>query len=78
MAAVIATLFWYHRHQSHEPVSFRVPLFPLLPLVFLAAVLWIVAVTAWDHPADAGMGLLITLLGLPVYWFWARSRPSRA
>ena len=74
MAAVIATLFWYHRHQAHETVSFRVPLFPLLPLVFLAVVLWVVGVTAWDHPADAGMGLLITLLGLPVYWFWSRSR----
>jgi APA family basic amino acid/polyamine antiporter len=55
-------------------VPFKAPLFPLLPLLFLAAVLWVVAVTAWNHPADAGMGVLITLAGLPVYWFWTRSR----
>lgn len=70
MAAVIATLFWYRRNQSGELVSFRVPLFPLLPATFLIVVLWIVAVTIWRSPSDAGMGLLITLAGLPVYWFW--------
>jgi len=78
MAAVIATLFWYHRHQSAEPVAFRVPLFPVLPLAFLIVVLWIVAVTVIDHPADAGMGVLITLAGLPVYFFWSRVRRARA
>ncbi|MDR3388706.1 MAG: amino acid permease [Rudaea sp.] len=75
MAAVIATLFWYHHARSTEAVSFKVPLYPLLPLVFLVVVLWVVAVTAWDSPRDAGMGLLITLAGLPVFWFWRwRSR----
>jgi basic amino acid/polyamine antiporter, APA family len=70
MAAVIATLFWYHHARSTETVPFKVPLYPLLPLVFLIVVLWVVAVTAWTNPRDAGMGVLITLAGLPVYWFW--------
>jgi APA family basic amino acid/polyamine antiporter len=70
MAAVIATLFWYHRKQAGEPVSFRVPLYPLLPIVFLLIVLWVVSATVWQSPHDAGMGVLITLAGLPVYWFW--------
>ena len=70
MAAVIGTLFWYHSRQAAEVVSFRVPLYPLLPVMFLIVVLWVVAVTCWRNPHDAGMGLLITLAGLPVYWFW--------
>jgi basic amino acid/polyamine antiporter, APA family len=70
MAAVIATLFWYHRHQAGEPGSFRVPFFPLLPIVFLLIVLWVVSATVWQSPHDAGMGVIITLAGLPVYWFW--------
>jgi len=78
MAAVIATLFWYHRHQSAEPIPFRVPLFPLLPAAFLIVVLWIVAATVIDHPADAGMGVLITLAGLPVYFLWSRTRRAGA
>jgi len=76
MAAVIATLFWYRRHESAsaEPVSFRVPMFPLLPIAFLIVVTWVVTATVIGHPADAGMGVLITLAGLPVYFFWSRMR----
>jgi APA family basic amino acid/polyamine antiporter len=70
-AGVVATLFWYRHARKHETAPFSTPLFPLLPLIFLAAVLWVVGITAWTHPADAGMGLLITLLGLPVFWFWS-------
>lgn len=69
-AAVVATLFWYRR--QGEPAPFRTPWFPLLPLLFLAAVAWVVAMTVWMRPADAGMGALITLAGLPVYWIWRR------
>ena len=71
MAAVIGTLFWYRSMRRDEAVPFRVPLFPLLPAFFLIIVLWIVAVTIRQSPSDAGMGLLITLAGLPVYWFWS-------
>jgi basic amino acid/polyamine antiporter, APA family len=75
IAAVIGTLFWYHRTPSAGVAPFRVPLFPWLPLAFLVVVLWILAVTTWNNPRDAGMGVLITIAGLPVYWFWRwRSR----
>ena len=68
MAAVIATVFWYRRRS--EPAPFRTPWYPVLPLLFLAAVLLIVAVTIWQHPSDAGKGALITLAGLPIYFIW--------
>lgn len=71
-AAVVATLFWYRRAGVTDAAPFRAPLYPVLPLVFLAAVLWVVAVTIWQHPGDAGMGALITLGGLPVYFVWRR------
>ena len=71
-AGVVATLFWYRRAGATDAAPFRAPLYPVLPLVFLAAVLWVVAVTVWQHPGDAGMGALITLAGLPVYFVWRR------
>jgi APA family basic amino acid/polyamine antiporter len=70
MAAVIATVFWYRHMHRGDAASFRMPLYPFLPLLFLVAVLWIVGVTIWDHPGDAGMGALITVAGLPVYFVW--------
>ncbi|HEX6833270.1 MAG TPA: amino acid permease, partial [Rudaea sp.] len=72
MAAVIATLFWYRRRHPDEAASFKVPLYPVLPAVFLIVVLWVVGATIWRSPSDAGMGLLITLGGLPVYWLWTK------
>ena len=71
-AAVVATLFWYRRHDTADTTPFRVPLFPVLPIVFLVAVLWVVGVTIYKNPHDAGMGALITLGGLPVYFIWRR------
>ncbi len=76
MAAVIATVFWY-RGRS-EPAPFRTPWYPFLPLLFLAAVLCIVAVTIWQHPSDAGKGALITLAGLPIYFIWRYVLARRA
>jgi APA family basic amino acid/polyamine antiporter len=70
MAAVIGTVFWYRRARSGEAAPFRIPFYPFLPLVFLAAVIWIVGVTVWEHPGDAGMGVLITIAGLPIYFVW--------
>ncbi len=72
MAAVIATLFWYRRTRSADPVTFQTPWYPLLPVLFLIVVAWVVGVTIWQHPGDAGMGALITVAGLPVYFIWRR------
>ncbi|MEO7758056.1 MAG: amino acid permease, partial [Dokdonella sp.] len=72
MAAVITTLFWYRSARGGESTAFRLPWFPLLPLLFLAVVAWVVGVTIWQHPGDAGMGALITLAGLPIYFIWRR------
>ncbi len=71
-AAGIATLFWYRKHAADEAVSYRVPLFPWLPLVFIAVVFGVVAVTAINAPGDAGMSLVIIALGVPVYFGWQR------
>ena len=77
-AAVVATLFWYRRYDTADTTPFRTPLFPLLPLVFLVAVLWVVFVTIWKSPLDAGMGALITLAGLPIYFIWRYVLARRA
>ncbi|HEY6942420.1 amino acid permease [Dokdonella sp.] len=70
MAAVVSTLFWYRRHQPADAATFRTPWYPLLPIAFLLVVAGVVGTTIWLHPRDAGMGALITLAGLPVYFIW--------
>jgi len=73
-AGAVATLFYYRRvRDQNENVSFRMKGYPLLPIIFIVAVLSVVASNIVSNPTDAGMGLVIALLGLPVYWWWSRS-----
>ncbi|MBA2079481.1 amino acid permease [Rhodanobacter sp. PCA2] len=68
----IGTLFWYRWKFVDEPAPYRVPFFPLLPLVFVVTVLGVIVATAIASPHDAGMSLAIIALGAPVYWLWRR------
>jgi APA family basic amino acid/polyamine antiporter len=77
-AGAVATLFYYRRVHAAEPTVFRMKGFPLLPVIFIVAVLGVVASNIVANPTDAGMGLIIALLGLPVYFFWSRSRRAEA
>lgn len=66
----IATLFWYRRYLADQPSPYRVPLYPLLPLLFVLTVFAVIIATAIHNPHDAGMSLLIIALGVPVYALW--------
>lgn len=66
----IATLFWYRRRFRHEPSPYRVPLYPLLPLLFVCTVLGVIVTTAIHSPQDAGMSLALIAVGVPVYYAW--------
>ncbi len=58
--------------RCRRPAPYRVPLFPLLPLVFMVTVLGVIAATVIETPGDAGMSLVIIALGVPVHWVWRR------
>lgn len=66
----IATLFWYRHHFKNEPSPYRVPFYPLLPLLFVCTVLGVIVATTYHSPGDAGMSLLLILAGVPVYYAW--------
>ena len=54
------------------PRPFRVPLYPLTPLLFLGFSAWILLYTLRGRPAEALFAIATVLLGLPLYWFWRR------
>lgn len=66
----IATLFWYRRRFAAQPAPYRVPFYPVLPLLFVVTVLSVIAATTLNSPSDAGISLLLVLLGAPVYVVW--------
>lgn len=75
----IGTLFWYRKHFIDDPAPYRVPFYPLLPLIFVITVFGVIVASAIHAPGDAGMSLLIIALGVPVYYGWqrwTRNRPA--
>jgi basic amino acid/polyamine antiporter, APA family len=73
----IATLFWYRRRFADQPLAYRVPLYPLLPFIFVCTVLGVIVATAIGTPGDAGMSLVIIACGVPVYGLWRRWEARR-
>ena len=70
-----ATLFHYRR-QTRDAAAFRVPGYPWLPLAFVASVGAVVAWSMFDSPRNTGIGLLIILAGVPVYFAWRRAHAA--
>ncbi|MGZ8833688.1 MAG: amino acid permease, partial [Thermoanaerobaculia bacterium] len=68
-----AGLFVLRRRSDYSP-SFRAWGYPIVPIVFIAATVIIVANQIVSEPARSATGLLLVLAGLPVYMLWARRR----
>ena len=47
---------------------YRVPFYPVVPLIAILGGLYIIINTMFTQPANAGLGLLLTVIGLPIYF----------
>lgn len=54
--------------KSHEPSTYRVPLYPVVPLVGVLGGVYVIISTLMTHFGSSVLGIGITLIGLPVYY----------
>jgi APA family basic amino acid/polyamine antiporter len=52
------------------PDAFRVPGWPIAPLLFIAAAACVIIGSVRSNPGNALLGVVILALGVPVYLFW--------
>lgn len=64
---VFGVFLMRHRGLSRRK-NYRVPLYPLTPIVGIAGSLFILGSTVIDAPGRSLLGLGVTLLGLPIYY----------
>ena len=87
MAVMSYALFWIpvslavlvlRRKLPHVPRSFRVPGYPLVPLVFALVMVWIVASALLTATAESVATLVLVALGLPLYPLFRRGARAAA
>jgi len=64
------------RPRLSGPDAWRMPFFPLMPVVFIGVMLLFLAATIFFNPRDSLAGVALTLAGVPVYRMLARRRGS--
>ncbi|MCE9500138.1 MAG: amino acid permease [Leptospira sp.] len=65
------TPYFFRRRGIISP--FSVPGAPVTPILFIAANFIIISILAWEKPAEAAWGMLITLSAIPVYFIFRRT-----
>ncbi|MFA6241221.1 MAG: amino acid permease [Candidatus Hydrogenedentales bacterium] len=62
------------RAMPDAPRPYKVTAYPFVPLAFVAFCAVLVVVTIYQSPRNAGIGLVLVLSGVPLYWVWGRKR----
>ncbi|MCI0571125.1 MAG: amino acid permease [Myxococcaceae bacterium] len=73
--ATAATLFVYRARERAGSVPrarSRVPGYPVTPLLFIAAAVYVVVGSVVSNPANALKGTLLLAAGVPVFLYWRR------
>jgi basic amino acid/polyamine antiporter, APA family len=77
-ALTVAAILIFRRRfpvSQREAGTFRSPLYPLLPVLFVAATVAIVASTIQSNPRRSAFGAALLGLGVPVYFLFTRRKP---
>ncbi len=74
MLLTVAGVIVLRRREPDLPRPFRVPLYPLVPLLYIAILLWYLGnlLVARLIPSLVGIGILVA--GLPFYWYWSKRK----
>ena len=74
----IGGLFVLRRKRPNADRPYRAWGYPVVPVLYIVTALSIMAVLILYQTQDTWPGLVIVLLGVPVYWAWSRRSGARA
>jgi len=72
------SIFSYRRSRPNATRPFRVPGYPVTPILFVLASAAIVINTLLTQPGIALRGLIVVAIGVPAFYAWRVQRRRRA
>jgi basic amino acid/polyamine antiporter, APA family len=72
------SVFVYRRREPNAPRPFRVPGYPLTPVLFVASAAALVLNTLVTQPMRAAAGVIAVLIGTPAFFAWRAGSRRRA
>jgi amino acid transporter len=71
-ALSVASVFVFRRRRPEAPRAYRTPGYPVVPLLFVGAMVMLVANSLRAHPEATVTSLGAVLAGVPLYYAWRR------
>lgn len=62
------------RKKQPDVKTYKVPFYPLTPIIAVIGTVYLVVNTVMDKPADALLSIGIGIIGLPIYWVLTREK----
>jgi APA family basic amino acid/polyamine antiporter len=67
-----ASVFVFRRTRPDVPRPYRTWGYPIVPAIFVLVTIGLIVNTFITAPVQSAMGIVVILLGLPVYWYFDR------
>ena len=77
MALTLSAIFRLRSMHGEDPLSYRIPFYPVLPAILVLGALSIVCSSILQRPGEAMYGAVTVLAGIPVYMIWRRRGSAR-
>lgn len=71
-AAVTASVFVFRKRDPAAVRPYSVPLYPVLPAIFVLCAVVLLVFSVVDQPMNSGIGAIIIALGIPLYYLLRR------
>lgn len=72
--ATAAAVFILRIREPNAERPYKVWGYPLVPAIFVLFCVTLIIVTCFSNPREAGMGLVLTLSGVPFYLYWNKKK----
>jgi APA family basic amino acid/polyamine antiporter len=71
---VTSSVFVLRRKMPNAPRPYRTLGYPIMPLIFVLVAFWLIINTLVNRPVESVAGLVLIVIGLPLYFYYRRGR----